>query len=346
MIPKEEAFQKERTFMKEKVTRDDVAKLAGVSPAVVSYVINDSNYVSEQKRQAVLKAIAELNYTPNVFAQGLRTNRSSQIALVGDTLQAELYDELSARLFDKGYFSSLFYSRKEERFIEKLIECRFAAIFMASNAFEAEQLNQIIKNGIPLVFYRSREYEGLDSRIVIRAPDFYDGVRRILNYLILKGHRRIGYVPPLKYRTQGVGGNDFRAKAYSDTLRDNGLEVRPEFFCTQTQSVSSILEDILTMMTAYPVNERPTAFVASDDHMAAQVMQFIKKLNLRVPEDVAIVGWGNIASSQITTPELTTIDDGIPLFAGEVADVLEKMIRGEFPESKLYKGKLIIRGST
>ena len=72
--------------MNRKVTRNDVAKKAGVSPAVVSYVMNNSNYVSEQKRKAVLKAVEELNYTPNIFAKGLRTNRSSQIALVGDTL--------------------------------------------------------------------------------------------------------------------------------------------------------------------------------------------------------------------------------------------------------------------
>lgn len=332
--------------MHTKVTREDVAKLAGVSPAVVSYVLNDSNYVSEQKRTAVLKAVEELNYTPNVFAKGLRTNRSNQIALVGDTLQAELYETLSARLFEKGFVTSLFYSRKDENFIQTLIEWRFAAIFMASNAFAAEQLNSIVASGIPLVFYQSRMYEGLDPRIVIRAPDFYDGVRRILNYLILKGHERIAYVPPLKYRTDGAGGNDFRAKAYSDTLRANGLPVRKEFFCTHTQSVASILDDVFTMMIEFPKGERPTAFVASDDHMAAQVMQCIKKLNMRVPQDVAIVGWGDIASSQITTPELTTMDDGISQFAGEVADALCQLAAGTQPENKLYKGKLIIREST
>lgn len=99
-------------------------------------------------------------------------------------------------------------------------------------------------------------------------------------------------------------------------------------------------------MTSYNASERPTAFVASDDHMAAQVMQCIRKLNLRIPDDIAIVGSGNIASSQITTPELTTIDSGIPDFASEVADALSCMANGETPEDRLYKGRLIIRGST
>lgn len=217
---------------------------------------------------------------------------------------------------------------------------------MASNAFSADQLNRIVKSGIPLVFYKSREYEGLDPRIVLRAPDFYDGVKMVLNYLIMKGHKRIGYVPPMKYRTKGVGGNDFRAKAYTDTLRENGLEINPDFFCIHTQTIADAKEDVFRMLTAFPVGERPTALAVGDDRTAAQILKYVKKLGLKVPEDVAIVGWGNIAMSQVTDPELTTVDDGIPVFAEEVADTLARMVRGEYPENKFYKGKLIIREST
>lgn len=332
--------------MNKRSTRNDVAKLAGVSPAVVSYVTNNSNYVSQEKREAVLKAVRELGYTPNVFAKSLRTNRSHQIALIGDTLQAELYEQLSSQLFQRGYFSCLFFSQKEDAFIDRLIEGRFSAIFMASNGFTAEQLNRIIENDIPLILYQSRDYVGLDPRIVIRAPDIYDSVKRVINFLVLKGHRRIAYVSPLKYRTTGVDGDDFRAKAYSDTLRANGLTVNPDFYCMNTESESSLLDDVVSIITSYNAGERPTAFVASDDHMAAQVMQLLKSFNLRVPDDVAIVGCGNIASSQITTPELTTFDTTITDFAFDVADALVQMANGETPENHLYKGKLIIRGST
>ena len=147
--------------MKKRVTRDDVAKLAGVSPAVVSYVMNNSNYVSEEKRIAVLNAVKELKYTPNIFAKNLRSDRSNQVALVGDTLQAELYGELSSQLFEKGYFTSLFYSRKEDAFIDRLIAGRFDAIFMASNAFDVSQLNRISENGIPLFFIEAEIIRGL-----------------------------------------------------------------------------------------------------------------------------------------------------------------------------------------
>ena len=71
----------------------------------------------------------------------------------------------------------------------------------------------------------------------------------------MKGHKKIGYVPPVKYRTKGVGGNDFRAKAYTDTLRENGLEINPDFFCTHTQTIADAKEDVF-MHGASP--ERPT----------------------------------------------------------------------------------------
>jgi Transcriptional regulators len=332
--------------MNQRVTRNDVARLAGVSPAVVSYVMNNSNYVSDEKRKAVLKAVEELRYTPNIFAKGLRTNRSNQIALVGDALPDELYGTLSDQLFDQGYYPNLFFSRKDDAFINKLIEGRYEAMFIASNGFTAGQLNRIVESGIPLILYQSRGYDGLDPRIVIRAPDLYEGVKRIIHYLIRRGHSRIAYIPPLKYLTGGVGGDDFCAQAYTETLTRNGITVNPDFFCTHTQSESSILDDVYSMLTVYSTGNRPTAFFASDDHMAAQVMQCVKKCNLRVPEDVAVVGWGNIASSYITTPELTTFDTEISFFAYELSIALIQMANGGHPENKLYKGKLIIRGST
>lgn len=331
--------------MKEKVTRNDVARLAGVSPAVVSYVMNNSNYVSEEKREAVLNAVKALDYTPNMFAKGLRTNRSNMIALIGDTLQAELFGELSTRIFEQGYFPTLFFSQPDDAFVKRIIDSQFAAVFMTSNRFTEEQLNRIVDSGISLVLYESRAYSGLDSKIVIQVPDIYDGVKKIMSYLILKDHKRIAMIPPLKYRTAGINGNDYRARAYSDTLKFYGLEPQEKYFCVHTQTINSIMDDIFKMLTL-PEKERPTAFTVGDDYLAALVMRGIKQLGLRVPEDVAVVGWGNIPSATITTPELTTIDYPIAEFAEKVVDTLMQLLYGGQPESRRYPGELIIRGST
>jgi LacI family transcriptional regulator len=117
-------------------------------------------------------------------------------------------------------------------------------------------------------------------------------------------------------------------------------------FCTHTKTVTSILDDVFTMLTMNDAKDRPTAFVVGDDHLAAQVMQYLKKFGLRIPEDAAVMGWGNIPSSHITTPELTTVDSEIELFAGEVSEALVDLVNGKQPENRLYQGKLVIREST
>lgn len=325
-----------------KTTRNDVARLAGVSPAVVSYVLNNSNYVSEAKRKAVLDAIKELDYSPNIFAKGLRTNRSFSIALVGDSLQDELFGPLSVRLLNKGFYSSLFYSQLSDSFIQRVIDGRFDAVFMTSNGFTSQQLNRITENGTPMILYKSRAYSGLSEQIYTMAPDFYDGVMQAMRYLIGKGHYRIAYVPPLRYRTKGLGGDDFRIQAYSRALQEARLPQDPELVCVHTDSVEQIWQDVQKM---FQLSSSPTAIVAGDDHLAAQLMQYLRVAGYCIPSQVAVVGWGNIPSALITTPQLTTVDSEIGCFAHKVADALVDVANG-FQLKEIYTPvKLIVRDS-
>ena len=137
--------------MNKKITRDDVAKLAGVSPAVVSYVINQTKFVSEEKTQAVRRAIEELQYRPNLHARSLKTNKTMQIAFVCDNLRNNWLEIAEQKFFDRGYFVSHCYSRDGDEFIQTLIEGRFDGVFMLSNRYTAAQLNQIAGAGIPVV---------------------------------------------------------------------------------------------------------------------------------------------------------------------------------------------------
>lgn len=328
--------------MDKKPTRNDVAKAAGTSTAVVSYVINNSNYVSPEKRAAVEQAIKELNYKPNIYARGLRSNQTRHVALVGDSLQDELFAMIASDLFDHGYYSSLTYSQINDEFVDMLIERRFDGVFMASNSFSAQQLNRIVDNGIHLVLHQSRSYEGLDQRIVAIGPDFYDGIKKSVNYLALKGHKRIGLISPVGFRTRGVQGNDFRTRGYVKAMEDNNLEIIPENVCIHTESVDSICADILNMLSA---SIRPTALVIGNDYLAAQVMQYLKKLGLRIPEDMAVVGWGDMPYAEITSPQLTTVDCMIPFCAKKISSALLALFRKQIPESERIRVNLKIRES-
>lgn len=328
-----------------KVTRNDVARLAGVSPAVVSYVLNNSGYVSVEKRQAVLEAARELHYSPNRFARGLRTNRSFFIALIGDSLQTELFESLAVCLFNRDYYSSLFYSRFNDHFIQLIIDGSFDAVFMTSNGFSAQQLNRIVESGTPVLLYKSRDYEDLSPQIVSMAPDFYDGVMQGMQYLIRKGHSCIGYVPPLRYRTTGLNGSDYRVKAYTEALRVNGILGDPGLVCTRTEDLNTVLRSVRDMFIHRAPGDRPTALLVGDDDLAAHILHMLQGMGLRVPQDVAIIGWGNIPIAHITNPQLTTVDSRVADFAASIADALIELAGGRQPAERTFPVYLVSRES-
>lgn len=328
------------------ITRNDVASKAGVSPAVVSFVLNNSNYVSEEKRNAVLAAVEELGYHPNVMAKGLRARKSSNFVYICDNIQEEIFAEVECRLIEKGFFVSLNYGRVDDSFIKMLIGSQFLGIFMFSNAFSAEQLNFIADHDIPMVFYKTRSYVGLNPRIVSIAPDYYNGVVKSVDYLVLREHRRIGLIPPVKYRTAGLGGDDFRVKAYADALRKHKLPVEEGNICLNTQSIESICEDIFRMLVCAPASKRVSALVIGNDYSAALIMQYIKKLGLSVPGDVALIGSDNWPHASITSPTLTTIDFPKKMLARKAVDTLLSLVDGNLPSEEYIDVNLVIREST
>ena len=331
--------------MKNVVTRNDVAKLANVSPAIVSYVLNNSNYVSEEKRDAVLKAVKELGYVPNQLARGLRTNKSTHFAFVCDNIQTELFSEVERIAFEKGYYVSLNYSRPDNAFIKMLVSRQLEGIFMTSNSFSAKQLNTIAANGIPMIFYKTRQYDDLDSRIVTLAPDYYDGVKKAVNYLALQGHKNIALIPPVKYRTKGISGDDFRVRAYVEALESNRLSVNGDLVCTTTATVEAIYESVFNMMVNFSAEERPSAFVVGNDYLAAQIIKYLDKLKLKVPGDVSIIGCDNTEIAPIISPALTTVDYSKTELARDYVDCMLDLIEGRSVEGKYVEVRLVIRDS-
>lgn len=331
--------------MRKAITRNDVAKLANVSPSIVSYVLNNSNYVSDEKRKAVLKAVEELDYVPNQLARGLKTHKSSQFAFVCDNIQTELFEEVEESLFDKGYYLSLNYSRDTEGFIDMLVSRQLEGIFMATNIFSTEQLNSIASKNIPMILYKTKEYKNLDPRIKAIAPNYYDAVKKSVDYLALKGHKCIGMVPPLKYRTKGLSSNDYRTRAFRESLDSHGLIASDDLICTHTKTVEDICENIFSMLSNRKTELRPNSLVVGNDYLAAQIIRYLEKLNIKVPRDLAIVGCDNTRIADITRPALTTVDVSKEELANLYVDKMLDLVNGKEVADVYTNVHLVIRDS-
>ena len=332
-------------MISQKVTRDDVAKLAGVSPAVVSYVINSSKNVSEKKRNAVLQAIKELKYQPNLQARSLKTRQSMQIAFVCDNLRNDWMELPEKMLFERGYYVSHCYSRDGDDFIRMLISRQFDGIFMMSNRYSTAQLRQISDSGIPIVLYQTREYGELGDNVAAVVPDLYSGVMKSVNYLVMHGHKRIALLLPMRYRSSGIDSNGFRERAYVQALRDNGLEPDDALIFSNTESPEQFLSYISDMMIGKSPEERPTAFIAGNDFMAAEVMKIIKSLGLRMPENVAVIGTDNTYLTTMLSPTLTSVDFSKEEFAKQLTDTMLALIRGEHCEDVYIHVNLSLKES-
>ena len=328
-----------------RVTRNDVAKRAGVSPAVVSYVINSSKYVSEEKTLAVKKAIEELQYRPNIQARGLKTNRTMQVAFVCDNLRNDWLEGAETLLFEKGYYVSHCYSRDGEDFIQMLIARRFDGIFMMSNRFSTAQLNEIAEAGIPVVLYKTRKYGELNPKIISLVPDLMDGVKKSVNYLAMRGYRKIALIPPIRYRTQGLSDDGFRVRAYMDAMKQNGLALKEEFVCTETESIDSIMKSVVNMMLQGDKEKRPSAFICGNDYIAIQVIQELKKLGLQVPENVGVIGNDNIYLAEVISPTLTTVDFSKEEYVRKLSEKLLQLMNGKIPEDEYLKVSIVVRES-
>lgn len=330
---------------RQNITRNDVAKRAGVSPAVVSYVLNNSKYVSDERRKAVWEAVEELGYQPNMMARGLKTKKSMQIAFVCDNLRNDWLEGAEELLFKKGYYVCHCYSKPGMDFINMLRMRRFDGIFMMSNLFSTEELNFLAKNDIPVILYKTREYGELDSRIATLVPNYFDVVSKSVHYLAMKGHKRIAMIPPIRYKTTGLGGNDFRIKAYEQAMRESGLELRKELICTNTATLETIKSSVFDMVCRKE-EDRPTAIIAGDDYLAINIIQYIKQIGKKIPGDIAVMGADNTFFAPAVTPALTSVDFSKEEFSEKLADMMIDMIDGKKGRNIYLDVSIVVREST
>lgn len=328
--------------------RNDVAKLAGVSPTIVSYTLNNSNYVSAEKRQAVLEAVEKLNYHPNYIARSLKTRKTYNFAMLGNDIRNQLFAEylyyMEQYSFANGYQITMCTARNEDNFIDILMNRQFDGIYMISNIFSSAQLNKIASNNIPIVLSKTHDYEELDPRIIIIAADSFNNMKKATEYLIKLGHRQIVYFPPLHFSQNDMNVSEYRLAGYKQAHMDYGLPVDDRLICMDTRSLDRVLEYSTYILKSSAVH--PTAFVAGNDYLAVHVMKHLEAMSIRIPQDISIIGLDNTLYSQITTPSLTTVDIPKKKIAGAVVDALLRSIKGHAVKNIYFEGDLIIRDST
>ncbi|MEU6714415.1 LacI family DNA-binding transcriptional regulator [Nonomuraea sp. NPDC046802] len=326
------------------MTRNDVAKLAGTSPAVVSYVINNGpRPVSESARQRVLAAVAELGYRPNAVARSLRARRSWTIGVIASDSAggtSPFFGQFTRACeevaWQRGYSVLLGNSAEDPARAESYLR-----------SFLERQVDGLVLMRVPVAAERAEEMRRVPVvTIDHQAPPFFsrlavddeEGGYQATRHLLEHGHRRIGFVAgPLD-----VTPIELRAAGWRRALREAGAEPGP------------LAEGALSLEGGYDVayrllssGPRPTALFASIDDQAIGAMRAAADLGLRVPQDVAVAGFDGAREAAYTVPGLTTISQPIDAMARHATETLVGAIESDVgdPLTKIFSATLVTRGS-
>jgi LacI family transcriptional regulator len=289
---------------------DDVARAARVSKQTVSAVINNKSGISEKTRIRVREIIARLDYQPNLLAGSLRAQRSFTVGVVIPSITNPFYPELVRGIEDEaqrqGY--SVFLcnadenSEKEIQYLDLLRRHRIAGLIAATirvNKAWTEALKSLAAHGVPVVFVPSTH--NLGDQVVCITVDDEVGFMRATDHLLDLGHERIGMIaPPLDSRKQSP-----RISGFLKAQARRGKKVSPEFIVAGGWHVADGQQSAARLLQ---LSRPPTAIVAPNDMAAIGAIIKIKELGRRVPEDIAVVGYDNIAIAEWYDPALTTVD--------------------------------------
>ncbi len=326
-----------------KVTLGMVAEASGVSPSTVSRILNGTAVVSQEKKDAVDRAIAELGFVPNPIARLLAGGRSLSVGVVTQSLDSPYYgvalrgiEEVLAAagycpLFASGHWSA----KEEQRCIDTLRSRRVDGMIVLTGRLSDEALRRMAKELPVVVTGRSLKATGLFS---LNFNDF-EGARLATDHLLSLGHRKIAFIAgdPVHPDAQE------RLRGYRAALEAGGIKYKPSLVLPGLFHEDS---GVLAVEQLIKSREPFTALFAANDQMAFGASLALYRRGIRVPEDVSIVGFDDLAGAAHSIPPLTTIHQAGLELGRCAAQALLELLAGNKPTVQLPEPRLIVRSST
>jgi LacI family transcriptional regulator len=338
-------------------TQADVARLARVSRATVSYVLNSQTDgrvpISEETRQRVLQAMAELDYVPDARAQALRSGTTKTIGLVIPDIHNphfwEVADGVEQEASTAGYHILLSSIPPEKKYADDVFQDlshrRIDGLIMVpSFIYQSEKaqktLANLLKRRVPVVAIMA-EHSGADYNIDRVISDYRKTTVEVMTHLLSLQHRRIGFIYGIAVPELG---ND-RLDSYRACLQYAGLPIDPGLI---VQCGPTIEDSYQAARQLLELPSRPTALLAINDFLAIGALRAASDLGLRVPEDVSVFGYDDIPLAQYLIPRLSTASkDGKAMGREATRLLVARLLDPDRPREEVrLPARLILREST
>lgn len=343
--------------MRQKTSRStikEVALAAGVSTQTVSRVINERPDVSPETRKRVQGVIDQLAYHPSAVARSLIRQRSHTLGIVTAGLKyigpSRILSGIASAVEEAGYSLLLkelpYFDTKEiepifESFLSRHVDGIIWAVpEVGDNRTWVKEAS--LDLAVPLVYLTMQAHDDIS----VVSVDNYLGGKMAVSHLVEQGFKNIGHIAgPLDWWEARQ-----RMAAWKDVLTENGMKVKDENYVEGNWSLSSGVEAAERLLKQYP--QMDSIFVANDQ-MALSAIQYLRQVGLRIPEDIAIVGFDDIPESEFFLPPLTTIQQDQNNVAKLAVEEIIKIIESGWqdlepinPKTIMLPPKLIVRQSS
>jgi LacI family transcriptional regulator len=329
-----------------RVTIKDIAKKVGVTPATVSMVINSSPKISQKTKELVNAAIKEMDYHPNYFGRSLVKGKTNNIAVVASFFASlfalESVRGIEANLRNTQYNLILYSTRgieeNENEMLRRIFyERRADGIIIISLKMEKSLLEEFKKEGIPVVFIE----EITEGAPTVKFKNI-KGAYMATEYFIKNKRKNIGII----VGDSGLNAEE-RLKGYREALKEYGMEYEEKNVVRVTNYNFEEGEKSLKLL----LKKSPgidAIFCAAGDVTAIGVLDAAKATGIKVPQQIAVIGYDDIYISNLTSPSLTTVRQPIARMGMQAFDMLMDIIEEKTPyDSKIisFEPELIIRDS-
>lgn len=331
-----------KQIMGESVSLKDIAKMCNVSVSTVSKAMNDRADVSSAKKEEIRKVAKEMNYVPNYMASALKNQYTRNIGVIlsEDTGQGLMHEHFARILNsfkdtveERGYVITFLNSSNSPNRFSYMKQCqymKFDGVFIVCADYHQEEVRELLASNIPIVVI-----DHTLKRHVNIASNQYGDMRRLLQFVFDRGHRKIAYM-------HGKNSEVTRDRllACRDFMNEHHLDMPKEYMYTCPYRDAERASALTKAMLALP--DRPTCILYSDDLTAIGGLTVMQEMGIRVPEDISIAGYDGINIAGIVRPRLTTIRQDTVSMGIQAGNKLINRI--EFPGIGLEGEKVIVDG--
>jgi LacI family transcriptional regulator len=292
---------------KKRTTLKDIANVLSISTAAVSKALNDDARISVKTKKAVRQVAKELNYQPNHLASALRKGKSKLVGVIVPRTNSHFFssvvESMEGVLNKAGY--NIIITQSNESFekecnnIDTLLYLQVDGIIasMANETVDLSYFEKIKSNGIPLILFDRGEN---DLNVDYVGINDYDSSHMIIAHLVAQGCKRIAHIGG--YRRTRIFNN--RIRGYIDAIKKHDLPHDDELLIESSLTLEDGRNQIEKLLA---LKNRPDAVYVASDYAALGALQVLKEKNIKVPEEIKLVGFGNEPFTSLVTPSITSI---------------------------------------